>query len=114
MKYDVTVISAPPVCTRPDPEFTGYSFFMHFGRTTFFAKPTISSRRIVLEGVGDKALSDDEITVEPSDGGSRILYVADIRLKGLRRIAEPLLRPVLRKTVDEALAGLKQTLDRPA
>ena len=71
-------------------------------------------RRIALEGVGDKALSDDEITVEPSGGGSRILYTADIRLKGLRRIAEPLLRPVLRKTVDEALAGLKQALDRPA
>ena len=71
-------------------------------------------RRVVLEGVGDKALSDDEITVEPTGGGSRILYTADIRLKGLRRLAEPLLRPLLRKTVDEALAGLKQTLDRPA
>ena len=71
-------------------------------------------RRIVLEGDGDKATSVDEIVVEPSGAGSRITYTADIKLKGLRRIAEPLLRPMLKKTADEALAGLKRTLDRPA
>ncbi len=71
-------------------------------------------RRIVLEGDGDKATSVDTIVVEPSGAGSRITYTAEIKLKGLRRVAEPLLKPVLKKTADEALAGLKQTLDRPA
>ena len=71
-------------------------------------------RRIVLVGDGDKATSVDEIVVEPTGAGSRIIYSADIKLKGLRRIAEPLLKPVLKKTADDALAGLKQTLDRPA
>ena len=70
-------------------------------------------RRIVLEGVGAKATSVDAITVDPSDGGSRIFYTADIQLIGLRRIAEPLLKPMLAKTGEDALAGLKQKLDGP-
>jgi carbon monoxide dehydrogenase subunit G len=68
-------------------------------------------RRIVLEGVGAKATSVDAITVETRGSGSRISYTADIRLKGFRRLAEPLLKPLLAKTGEDALAGLKQKLD---
>lgn len=68
-------------------------------------------RRIVLEGDGEKARSIDAISVEASGSGSRVSYTADIRLKGLRRIAEPLLKPMLTKAGEEALAGLKQKLD---
>ena len=68
-------------------------------------------RRIVLEGVGAKATSFDAITVDPSGSGSRISYTADIQLKGLRRLAEPLLKLMLAKTGEDALAGLKQKLD---
>ena len=50
----------------------------------------------------------------PSGNGSRIDYTAEIKLKGLRRIAEPLLRPMVAKTAEEAMAGLKRALDRPA
>ena len=64
-------------------------------------------RRIVLEGEGAKATSVDEIVVEPVGDGARITYTADIKLKGLRRLAEPLLKPMLGKTADEALAGLE-------
>ena len=67
-------------------------------------------RRIVLSGDGEKATSVDEIDVEPADSGSLITYTAEIKLKGVRRLAEPLLKPMLGKTADEALAGLKQTL----
>ena len=70
-------------------------------------------RRIVLAGDGEKATSVDTIVVEPAEAGSRITYTAEIKLKGLRRIAEPLLKPTLAKTADEGLAGLKLTLDRP-
>lgn len=74
----------------------------------------LDGRRIVLAGDGDKATSVDSIVVEPGDGGgSRITYEADIHLKGLGRLAEPLLRPMLARTAAEALAGLKATLDRP-
>ena len=71
-------------------------------------------RRIVLEGDGDKATSVDEITVEPKGEGARISYAAEVRLKGIRRVAEPLLKPMLAKTGSEALAGLEQKLNGPA
>jgi carbon monoxide dehydrogenase subunit G len=83
-------------------------------RFRYRVKELEAGRRIVLEGEGDKATSTDEIVVEPAGAGARIAYTAEIKLKGLRRIAEPLLKPTLAKTADEALAGLKSTLDRPA
>ncbi|MGI9112127.1 MAG: SRPBCC family protein [Gaiellaceae bacterium] len=69
-------------------------------------------RQIVLAGDGGKATSVDTIVVEPAGEGSRITYTAEIKLKGLRRVAEPLLKPMLAKTADEGMAGLKATLDR--
>ena len=71
-------------------------------------------RRIVLAGGGEKATSVDEIVVEPAGGGSRITYTAEIKLKGFRRFAEPLLKLMLAKTAEEGLAGLKARLDRPS
>ena len=71
-------------------------------------------RRIVLAGDGEKARSVDEIVVEPAGSGSRITYRAEITLKGLRRIAEPLLKPMVNQTGEDAVAGLKRTLDRPS
>ncbi len=71
-------------------------------------------RRIVLAGDGAQATSVDEITVEPNGDGSRVSYTAEVKLKGIRRIAEPLLKPMLTKTGKEALAGLEQKLNGPA
>jgi carbon monoxide dehydrogenase subunit G len=70
-------------------------------------------RRLVLIGEGEKARSVDEITFEPAGGGTRIVYVADIRLKGIARVAELLLAPTMNRMADDALAGLKSVLDRP-
>ena len=71
-------------------------------------------RRIVLHGEGDKALSDDAITVKGADGGTRIAYRADIRLKGVWRIAEPFLRRTFARMGDEALDGLRGKLGSAA
>ena len=69
-------------------------------------------RRLVFMGEGEKARSVDEITFEPAGAGTRIVYVANIRLKGIARLAEPLLRPTMNRMADDALAGLKSVLDR--
>ena len=71
-------------------------------------------RRIALRGDGAKALSDDTITVEDRDGRTCVTYEADLRLKGLYRVAEPFLGSTLERMGDEALAGLKSKLDRAA
>ena len=70
-------------------------------------------RRVALRGEGDRAVSDDEITVTAGlDGGARVAYEADLRLKGVYRIAEPLLGSTFRRMGDDALDGLRAQLAR--
>lgn len=88
--------------------FRGKRQHFHYVVTAFEAE-----RRVVLTGEGEKAGSVDEISFEPAGAGTRIVYVADIRLKGIARVAEPLLGPTMNRMADDALAGLKSVLDRP-
>ncbi len=68
-------------------------------------------RRIVLDGVGEKATSLDTISFEPTaDGGTRITYTADFRLKGVLRLAEPFLGSTFTKLAHDALEGLAARL----
>ena len=69
-------------------------------------------KRIALHGEGAKALSDDVITVAASEGGTRVGYEADIRLKGVYRVAEPFLHSTFRRMGDDALDGLAARLSR--
>ena len=67
-------------------------------------------RRVALHGEGEKARSDDVITVEPSAVGTRVGYEAEIALKGIFRVAEPFLGGTFTRMGDDALAGLRSTL----
>ncbi len=71
-------------------------------------------RRIALLGEGAKARSADVITVDGTDGRTRVTYEADLRLKRFYRVAEPFLRSTFRRMGDDALVGLRSALDRPA
>ena len=68
--------------------------------------------RIALHGEGEKAMSDDVMTISPSAIGTRIAYEADIRLKGVLRVAEPFLGGTMKKMGDAALDGLRARLSR--
>src|SRR5437763_1976215 len=51
----------------------------------------VPGRRVVLEGEGAGVEATDDITfTTTSTGGTQIDYVADIRLRGLMRLAAPL------------------------
>ena len=68
-------------------------------------------RRIVLDGVGEKATSRDTIAFEPSgSGGARITYSADFRLQGVLRVAEPFLGGTFKALARKALDGLAARL----
>jgi len=69
-------------------------------------------KRIALHGDGQQAVTDDFITVAPTANGTRIGYEADIRLKGVRRIAEPFLRSTFTRMCDDAMDGLAARLSR--
>lgn len=77
-------------------------------RTTRFQRPDI----VVLEGEGRMVTALDTIAFESSsDGGTRISYTADLRLKGLARIMEPFLRGAFDDIGKKALAGMRAWLD---
>ena len=64
-------------------------------------------RRIVLDGVGEKATSLDTIAFAPTaTGGTQITYSADFKLKGVLRVAEPFLGSTFKTLAKKALAGL--------
>jgi carbon monoxide dehydrogenase subunit G len=70
-------------------------------------------RRIALRGEGEKAASDDVIAVGGEGvGRTRVSYEADLRLKGVYRVAEPFLRSTFVRMGDDALAGLAARLSR--
>ncbi len=72
------------------------------------------NHRVVLEGEGAKALATDTITFEDAGSGTRITYEADLRMKGLYRLVEPFLGGTFERMGNDALAGLKSKLGRPA
>lgn len=84
------------------------------GKTVPFTYTVITfeqDRRIVLDGVGQRATSIDTIGFEPLPaGGTRITYSADFGLKGVLRLAEPLLGGTFRSLATKAMAGLAAAL----
>lgn len=71
-------------------------------------------RRVVLVCETDRFRSRDEITVAPDTRGCRVTYDADIAMKGLFRLSDPLMSVVFKRTGDKAVAGLRETLARRA
>lgn len=65
---------------------------------------------VTFRGENSTVVSLDRITFEPSDGGTRILYDADLTLKGPLKLADPLLALAFNRVGDHALAGLRNTI----
>ena len=82
---------------------------MDYEITTFEA-PTM----VVLTGDGSSVHAVDEIKFTQTPEGTRIDYMADIRLKGLLRFAEPFLGGAFAKIGRDALHGMRRALDERA
>jgi len=79
-------------------------------RITAFEAP----RLVVLAGEGSGVTATDEIRFTPSATGTAIDYVADIRLGGLLRIAQPFLGKQFASLASNAVDGMRATLDARA
>ena len=85
----------------------------------FLGRETTLTYRIVeydppsvvsFRGENSSVVSLDRITFDPSDGGTRITYDADLTLKGPFKLADPLLALAFKRVGDRALAGMRKTL----
>ena len=71
----------------------------------------VPGRQIVLRGENRTVVAEDTIRVTALDGGgSEVTYRAAFTLKGLARLAAPLLAPAFRRLGDDAEAGLRRAL----
>jgi dehydrogenase/reductase SDR family member 12 len=68
-------------------------------------------RRVVLRAATDTVVSSDTISFRPlPDGGTTIIYDAELRLRGPFRLAELPMRLAFRRIGDRARAGLEEAL----
>jgi carbon monoxide dehydrogenase subunit G len=72
------------------------------------------SRRVVLKGTGSGVAAVDDIRFEAVGTGTRIDYVADIRLRGFMRLAAPFSGGALARISRDARDGMQRTLDQLA
>lgn len=65
---------------------------------------------VIFRGENSTIISLDRVTVAALGNGARITYDARLTLKGLLKLADPLLALVFRRIGDRALAGMREAL----
>jgi carbon monoxide dehydrogenase subunit G len=73
-----------------------------------------ADRRVVLAGTGSNVAAIDDIRFSPTQGGTRIEYIADIRLTGWLRLVQPFAGRAFAAIARTARAGMKGKLDAMA
>ena len=113
--WDPGVAESRNVTGGPVGVGTSYDLTVVFGdrrlpmtyEVTVFDPP----HRVVLRGKGATVDAVDDIRFEPTARGTRIRYMADLRLKGLLRLAEPLMRRRFEDTGTQAIAGMQRAFE---
>jgi carbon monoxide dehydrogenase subunit G len=96
-RYELTVV------------FNGRSLPMTY-EVTAYDPPN----RVELRGSGSAVRARDDIRFEARGEGTRILYLADLRLRGVLRLLEPLFRSRFEGTGRRAIEGMAAALDPSA
>lgn len=114
-EWDPGVIEAERLGEDPVREGTEFRLLARFlGRKTPLIYRIVEydpPSAVTFRGESSTVVSLDRITFEPSNGGTRITYDADLALKGALKLADPLLRIAFKRVGDRALAGLRSTLE---
>jgi uncharacterized protein YndB with AHSA1/START domain len=80
---------------------------------TYVVQELAPNRTFRLRGENKTVVAHDVMTFASTpSGGTTVAYVADFELKGLARLATPLLGPAFRRLGDEAEVGLRTALER--
>lgn len=69
-------------------------------------------RRVELRGTESTVNALDDIRFEATDRGTHIRYTADLRLRGVLRLAEPFVRSRFVETGRRAMEGMRTALER--
>ena len=70
-------------------------------------------RRLVLRAETRSIRSNDTVLIDATTSGSAVTYDAELNLRGMLRLFDPLLGLSFRKIGDRAAAGLRRVLEDP-
>jgi len=117
-EWDPGVVEAERVGAATAGEGTEFRLVTEFlGRKTPLTYRVIEHdppSAVTFLGENATVVSHDRITLETTATGTWVTYDADLRLKGLLKVADPLLRLAFNRVGDRALAGLREVLAHPA
>ncbi len=115
-EWDPSTVRAERVDRGPIREGSEFRLVASFlGRESAIAYRVVeydSPNAVGLRGENATVVSLDRIVVEATDTGSRITYDAELTLKGLLKLADPILGVAFRRVGDRALTGMRATLAR--
>ena len=118
VEWDPGVSAARKVTPGPVGVGTEYALDLQYGGAPLSMVYRITEwdppRLVVLEGDGSRSHAIDRIAFKPTSTGTVVDYRADIRLKGLYRLAQPFLGKLFRDIGDGAARGLDGRLRRLA
>jgi carbon monoxide dehydrogenase subunit G len=113
-QWDPGVLEAERLGDGPIGEGTAFRLVAAFmGRRTTLTYRIVEfdpPNAVTFRGENATVISLDRITFEPSATGTHIVYDADLKLKGLMRIADPLLALAFKRVGDRALAGMRKAI----
>jgi Polyketide cyclase / dehydrase and lipid transport len=117
-EWDPGVVEAERVSAGAVGEGTEFRLVAEFlGRKTPLTYRVVEYEppsAVTFVGENANVISHDRITFETIPTGTRVTYDADLRLKGLLRLADPLLALAFNRVGLRALVGLREVLERPA
>ncbi|HLY48697.1 MAG TPA: SRPBCC family protein [Solirubrobacteraceae bacterium] len=115
-EWDPGVVEAERLDDHPIGEGTRFRLVAEFiGRRSPLTYRIVEydpPHRITFLGENATVTSRDRIAFEPVEDGTRVTYDADLQLKGLLRVIDPLLQLAFNRTGDRALDGLRRVLSR--
>ena len=114
-RWDENTVSSDCLGDEPYQAGARYRVVTEFGsRSMTLTYETIEfdrPNRVVFRSGTGMATIEDTITISPDGDGSRVEYVADIRLKGLSRLLDPVFHVIFQRVGDRAAKGLRKALD---
>ena len=113
-EWDPGVVEAQRIGTGAVGKGTEFRLVAKFlGRTTPLTYRVLKYEppsAVAFLGESGTVVSHDRITFDTIATGTRVTYDAELRLKGLLRVADPLLALAFNRVGDRALGGLRAVL----
>lgn len=114
MEWDPGVVEAERLNGQAVDEGTEFRLVAEFlGRKTELTYRIVEfdpPHAVTFLGENATVVSRDRITLDSTAAGTCVTYDADLALKGLLKVADPLLTLAFNRVGDRALAGLRRTL----